>query len=165
MAHFKPPADVKMIAEMQAHSSRNAKRKRDKAKAESEPTVQMLIDQLTCLPRKIAATQIFASLVTHLAKTKEGHSWMAQTISQKEIVNLLAGGNSKAALNKSKKMAAGLIIGLATILDPDNPDQLRSLMSATQEKPSSSLSAAPMHPRNPHLSNLQAVLPQCHRDP
>ena len=149
-----------MIAEMQSYSSRNLKRKSDKAKAEIEPTVQMLLNQLTCLPRKIAAAQIFPPLVTHLAKTKAGRSGMAQTISQKEIVNLPARGKSKAALNKSKKTAADLIIGLATILDPENPDRLKSLMSATPEEPSSSLLAAPMHPRNPHISNMQAVLPE-----
>jgi hypothetical protein len=142
-AHFKPAADVKMNAEMQT-SSLNSKRKRAKAKAESEPTIQMLLDQITRLPRKIIATQILPPLLTHLAKTKEGRYGIAQAISQKEIVNLPAGGSSKAALNKSKKTAADLIIGLATLLDPENPDRLKSLMlgATTQEEPSSSLSAA-----------------------
>jgi hypothetical protein len=162
----KLPADVKMNAEM-ATSSRILKRKRDKAKAESEPTIRILLDQIKRLPRKITAAQILPSIVTQLAETKDGRSGIAQTISQKEIVNLPAGGNSKAALNKSKKTANDLIIGLATILDPENPDRLKSIiMSApTQEKPSSSLSAAPMHPGNPRISNLQAAFPECHRDP
>jgi hypothetical protein len=139
---------------------RNLKRKRDKAEAESAPTIQTLLNQITCLPRKIAATQIFPYFVTHLAKTKEGRSGMAQTISQKETVNLPAGGNSRAALNKSKKTAAHLVIGLAAVLDPENPDRLKLLMSATQQEPLSSLPAAPMCPRNSQVSNLQAVLPE-----
>jgi hypothetical protein len=172
-AHFKPPADVKMNAERQPPSL-NSKRKRAKAKAESEPTIQMLLDQLNGLPIKLVGAQIVPSLQKRITKTKEGRSVFAQAISQKEIVNLPAGGNSKAALNKSKKTAADLIIGLATILDPENPDRLKSLLSATQEKAPSSLSAAPMHPSilpappmhpsNPHTSNLQAVLPERRRD-
>jgi hypothetical protein len=162
-----------MYVEMQA-SSLNSKRKRAKAKAESAPTMQMLADQLNGLPIKLVGAQ-FTLLRKRLSKTKEGRSVMARDISQKEIVNLPAGGKSKAALNKCKKTAADLIIGLATSLDPENPDRLKSLLLATQEKPPSSLSAPPthpsilsappMHPSNPHTSNLQAVLPERRRDP
>jgi hypothetical protein len=162
-AHFKPPADVKMNAERQPPSL-NSKRKRAKAKAESEPTIQMLLDQLNGLPIKLVGAQIVPSLQKRITKTKEGRSVFAQAISQKEIVNLPAGGNSKAALNKSKKTAADLIIGLATILDPENPDRLKSLLSATQEKAPSSLSAAPMHPSilpAPPMPPATLTLPIC----
>jgi hypothetical protein len=59
-AHSEPPADGKMIAEMQPCSSRNSKQKIDKAKAKSEPAVHKSLDQLTCLPREIATIQIFS---------------------------------------------------------------------------------------------------------
>jgi hypothetical protein len=149
-----------MISEMLGQFPRSSKRKRHKAKSETESTLQNLRDQLASLPRKIVAAQILPHLVTHLAETKEGRSGMAQTISKREIANLPAGGNSKAALNKSKKTAADLIIGLATILDPENPDRLKSLLTATQED--SLAAAAPMHPMNPLTSNLQAILPDHH---
>ena len=84
--------------------------------------------------------------------TKEGRTGIAKAVSKKQNVSLPAGGRSKAAINKAKKTATDLMSGLATILHPENPKTLQSMLSNNQP-------IAPMHPQNPHSSNSNAVLP------
>jgi hypothetical protein len=123
--HFKPSRDVKTNVEMLTSYGRNAKWKRDRAQFESEPDLSNLVNEMKMsLPRKLINETILAPLLAHAAETKDGRYGIAKAISKKAKLNLPTGGNSKSALNRAKQTAGHLMGGLATILDPDNPDRL-----------------------------------------
>jgi hypothetical protein len=164
--HFKPSQVVKTNVERQT-SYINSKWKRDRIKFESESDLSNLVDEMKSFPRKMISETILAPLLEHAAETKDGRFGIAKAISKKAKINLPTGGNSKSALNRAKQTAGHLMGGLATILDPDNPDRLKSLMTGKRklEMEHSSAVATAMNPRNPKLLNVQAVLPERYRDP
>jgi hypothetical protein len=129
VVHFKSSRDVKTNVEMQT-SYKNSKRKRDRINFESESELSNLVDEMKkSLPRKKINENVLAPLLEHAAETKDGRFGIAKAISKKANPNLPTGGKSKSAINRAKQTAGHLMVGLATILDPDNPDRLKSLMT------------------------------------
>lgn len=120
--------------------------------------LEQLQAEIKSLKRKDVANVLLPAVLEHVAMTKEGRTGIAKAVAKKQRVSLPAGGISKAAVNKAKKTATDLMAGLATILHPENPKKLQSMLRNDQE-PTSIKTVAPMHPRNPHSSNSKAVLP------
>jgi hypothetical protein len=128
-------------------SKRKQKTKKKKGQFEQ------LQAKIKLLNRKDVANLLLPTVLDHVAMIKEGHTGIAKAIAKKQKVSLPSRGRSKAAVNKAKKTATDLTAGLATILHPENPKRLQSMLCNDQP------TVAPMHPQNPHSSNSNAVLP------
>jgi hypothetical protein len=140
---------AKMHLERQPSASiSKRKHQTKKKKGQFEP----LQAKIKSLNRKDVANLLLPTVLDHVAMTKEGRTGIAKAVAKKQKVSLPSGGRSKAAVNKAKKTATDLMSGLATILHPENPKTLQSMLSNNQP-------IAPMHPQNPHSSNSNAVLP------
>jgi hypothetical protein len=151
--HFvaKPSYKAKMNSVRQA-SPPASKRKYN---ANMKPDrLEQLQAEIKSLNQKDVVDSLLLTILDHAAMTKEGRFGIAKALAKKQRVSLPAGGLSKAAVNKAKQTATYLTAGLASILHPDNPKQLQSMLRHDQLP-----TAARMHPQNPHSNNLKTVLP------
>jgi hypothetical protein len=144
----KPSCKAKMNFEHQT-AARDSKQRYDAKKKKDR--LEQLQAKIKSLQRKDVANLLLPTVLEHVAMTKEGRAGITKAVAKRQNVSLPAGGRSKAAINKAKKTATDLTAGLATILHPENPKQLQSMM-LLNDLPASIKTVAQMHPQNPHVA-------------